>query len=208
MISRLRKLSQNIGPVLMMSTHLSFIEKLKEEIPENSQSDQIKKHLLPHADVIFRCACRLSRKVHDAEDLTQETFYFAIKNFSQLKDHDKAKSWLFSILKNLFLKDIEKNKKKIDIHFDSVSNSLSSKTNLENDYLVLEAKKAVREGLGKLDERLKRPIEMFYYEKLSYKEIADKLDLPIGTVMSRIARGKVYLKRELDRKDSFEDLIN
>jgi RNA polymerase sigma-70 factor (ECF subfamily) len=190
-----------------MTTNFSFVEKLKEGIPESSQSDLIKQHLLPHVEVIFRCACRLSRKVHDAEDLTQETFYFAIKNFNQLKDHDKAKNWLFSILKNLFLKDIEKNKKKVDIHFDSVSNSLSAKTNLENDYLVLEARKAVREGLGKLDDRLKRPIEMFYYERLSYKEIADKLELPIGTVMSRIARGKVYLKRELDGKGSFEGLI-
>lgn len=190
----------------MVSTNFSFVEKLKEEIPDGSQSDLIKEHLLPHAEVIFRCACRLSRKVQDAEDLTQETFYFAIKNFSQLKDHEKAKNWLFSILKNLFLKDIEKNKKKIDIHFDSVSNNLSAKTNLENDYLVLEAKKAVRESLAKLDVRLRRPIEMFYYERLSYKEIAERLELPIGTVMSRIARGKVYLRRELDAKGSFEDL--
>jgi len=184
---------------------LNFIDHLKEKIPEGADEGPIQEHLLPHAEIIFRCACRLSRKVHDAEDLTQETFYYAIKNFHQLQDLDKARNWLFAILKNLFLKDLEKNKKRVDIHFDAISNTLSGVTNLENEFLRVETQKAVRDVLGKLDDRLKRPIEMFYYEKLSYKEIAKSLDLPIGTVMSRIARGKVYLKRELDQVESFKD---
>ncbi|NIQ02413.1 MAG: hypothetical protein GWM98_20165, partial [Nitrospinaceae bacterium] len=53
------------------------------------------------------------------------------------------------------------------------------------------------------EDRLRVPITLFYFEGLSYKEIAHQLDIPIGTVMSRIARGKVYMKRELSRCDSF-----
>ena len=63
----------------------------------------------------------------------------------------------------------------------------------------MEAADNLRVALNKLDDRLRAPIEMFYFEKFSYKEIAKTLKLPIGTVMSRIARGKVYIRRELNR---------
>ena len=180
---------------------MSPLERIEQKLAEGALAPEIKAYLLPHVDLIFRCACKLTRKSHDAEDLTQETFYSAIKNFSQLKDRDKAKNWLFSILKNLFLKDLEKNKKRVDIEFDSVSNMISGKVNIEEEHLKAEAARNLREALNKLDERLKAPIEMFYFEKLSYKEIAKSLDLPIGTVMSRIARGKVYIRRELSRAE-------
>jgi RNA polymerase sigma factor (sigma-70 family) len=178
---------------------LSPLDQIEQKLVEGAYAPEIKGYLLPHVDLIFRCACRLTRKAHDAEDLTQETFYFAIKNFSQLRDRDKAKNWLFSILRNLFLKDLEKNKKRIDIEFDSVSNTISGKVNIEEEHLKAEVARYLRAALNKLDNRLKAPIEMFYFEKLSYKEIAKSLNLPIGTVMSRIARGKVYIRRELSR---------
>jgi RNA polymerase sigma-70 factor (ECF subfamily) len=182
---------------------VSPLDQIEQKLIEGAYAPEIKEYLLPHVDLIFRCACRLTRKSHDAEDLTQETFYYAIKSFSQLKDRDKAKNWLFSILKNLFLKDLEKSKKRIDIEFDSVSNVISGKVNIEEEHLKMEVARNLRAVLNNLDVRLKAPIEMFYFEKLSYKEIAKFLDLPIGTVMSRIARGKVYIRRELSRTGGF-----
>ena len=175
------------------------LDQIEQKLVEGAYAPEIRNYLLPHVDIIFRCACKLTRKTHDAEDLTQETFYSAIKNFPQLKDRDKAKNWLFSIMKNLFLKDLEKNKKRIDIEFDSVSNVIGGKVNIEEEHLKMEAARNLRAALSKLDVRLKAPIELFYFEKLSYKQIAESLDLPIGTVMSRIARGKVYIRRELSR---------
>ncbi len=175
----------------------------EDKLVEGEYSSEIKEYLLPHTDLIFRCACRLARKSHDAEDLMQETFYYAIKNFGQLKDRNKAKNWLFSILKNLFLKNLEKNKKRIDIDFDSVSNTISGLANLEEDHLKVESNLAVRTVLSKLDERLRLPIEKFYFERMTYKEIAESLELPIGTVMSRIARGKVHIRRELNRSETW-----
>ena len=181
---------------------MSPLDQIQQKLVEGAYAPEIKDYLIPHVDLIFRCACRLTRnKSHDAEDLTQETFYFAIKNFSQLRDRDKAKNWLFSILRNLFLKDLEKNKKRIDIDFDSVSNIISGKVDIEQEHLKAEVSRNLRAALNKLDDRLKAPIEMFYFERLSYKEIAKSLDLPIGTVMSRIARGKVYIRKELNRKE-------
>lgn len=178
---------------------MSPLNQIERKLVEGAYAPEIKDYLLPHVDLIFRCACRLTRKAPDAEDLTQETFYYAIKNFYQLNDRDKAKNWLFSILRNLFLKDVEKNKKRIDIEFDSVSNTISGKVNIEEEHLKAEVARNLRAVLDKLDDRLKAPIVMFYFEKLSYKEIAKSLNLPIGTVMSRIARSKVHIRRELDR---------
>ena len=178
---------------------MSPLDQIEQKLVEGAYAPEVKDYLLPHVELIFRCACKLTRKSHDAEDLTQETFYYAIKSFSQLKDRDKAKNWLFSILRNLFLKDLEKSKKRIDIEFDSVSNMISGKVDIEAEHLKTEAAHNLRLALNKLDSRLKAPIEMFYFEKLSYKEIAKSLNLPMGTVMSRIARGKVYIRRELNR---------
>ncbi len=178
---------------------LDTLNQIERNFVDGAYAPEIREYLLPHVDLIFRCACRLTRKSHDAEDLTQETFYYAIKNFAQLKDREKAKNWLFSILRNLFLKDLEKSKKRIDIEFDSVSNTISGVANIEEEHLKVEVARNLRAVLDKLDDRLKAPIEKFYFDRLSYKEIAQSLKLPIGTVMSRIARGKVYIRRELNR---------
>ncbi len=178
---------------------MSSLDQIQQKLVEGEYAPEINEFLLPHVDLIFRCACRLTRKAHDAEDLTQEAFYFAIKNFAQLKDRTKAKSWLFSIMRNLFLKDLEKNKKRINVDFDAVSNTISGLSNVEEEHLKGEVARNLRAVLDKLDDRLKAPIVMFYFDRLTYKEIAKTLSLPIGTVMSRIARGKVYLRRELNR---------
>ncbi len=180
-------------------SQLSSLDQIEQKLVEGAYAPEIKEYLLPHVDLIFRCACRLTRKAHDAEDLTQEAFYYAIKNFAQLKDRAKAKNWLFSILRNLFLKDLEKNKKQVNIDFDAVSNTISGLSNVEEEHLKEEVSRNLRAVLNKLDDRLKAPIVMFYFDRLTYKEIAKTLNLPMGTVMSRIARGKVYIRRELNR---------
>ena len=137
---------------------------------------------------------------HQAEDLVQETYFQALKNFDQLKDRERCKYWLFAIMRNLFLKDIEKSKNRIEIEFDSVCDTLHSQGNSpEKDVLGDEVRHALLSAMDKLDERLSQPIRSFYFEGLSYQEIATRLNVPIGTVMSRIARAKVYLKRDLVR---------
>jgi len=180
-------------------SQLSSLDQIQQKLIEGAHAPEINEFLLPHVDLIFRCACRLTRRAHDAEDLTQEAFYYAIKNFAQLKDRAKAKNWLFSILRNLFFKDLERNKKRVNIDFDAVSNSISGLSNLEEEHLKGEVARNLRAVLDKLDDRLKAPIVMFYFDRLTYKEIAKSLNLPIGTVMSRIARGKVHLRRKLNR---------
>lgn len=159
-------------------------------------------YLLPHAAVIYRSAFRLCGTCQGSEDLVQETFYIALKSFDQLKDRDKSKYWLFAILRNLFLKDIEKSRNRIEIEFEAVCDTLHNNTHPENEFLKDEIRNNIQSALSKLDDKLHEPIRLFYFEGLSYQEISSQLQIPIGTVMSRIARAKVYLKRDLVRSGS------
>jgi RNA polymerase sigma-70 factor (ECF subfamily) len=183
---------------------LEFLLRFKDGSPSPDDEDNFSRHIYPHATLILGCAYKLCRDKDQAEDLVQETFYHALKNFHQLRDHTKCKYWLFSILRNLFLKTVEKRKNWIEIEFDSVCESLqdTNKMNPEHDFLQKELKNNIQCALDTLDERLKFPILLFYFEGRSYKEIAEILNIPMGTVMSRIARAKVYLKRELIKNKS------
>jgi len=178
---------------------LEFLLRFKDNNPSLEDEDNFTKHIYPHARLILGCSYKLCRDKDQAEDLVQETFYYALKNFHQLRDRTKCKYWLFSILRNLFLKTVGKRKNWIEVEFDAVCESLhdNNKMNPEHDFLQKELKNNIQCALDTLDERLKFPILLFYFEGRSYKEIAGILNIPMGTVMSRIARAKVYLKREL-----------
>ena len=140
--------------------------------------------ILPHFELIFASALRLSKKQVAGQELAQKTFLCAIKNSAQLKDKSKCQNRLFSILRTLFLADRSINKFQNESNFDSI--------NIEKDK---EFEKNIPTMLHKLDEKLKKPIEMFFCEGLSYQEISEVLHLPVGTVISRIAKGKVILAR-------------
>ncbi len=180
-----------------------FIKSLEILIQDPDERDNFREFLLPHFQVIYMSALRLSGNEADAEDLVQETFYSGIKKFHQIKDREKTKYWLFSIMRNLFLKEVHKKKNRSEIQFDLVCGRLHDNKNLERDLLIDEVRGKIQEVLEALNERLKIPITLFYFEGKSYKEISETLNVPIGTVMSRIARAKVHLKRELTLSESF-----
>ncbi|QPJ66147.1 MAG: sigma-70 family RNA polymerase sigma factor [Candidatus Nitrohelix vancouverensis] len=166
------------------------------------------RHLRPHFDLIFKSAIRLCGNYHDSEDLVQETFYIALKNFHQLKQIEKCKPWLFSILRNLFLKEINRKKNRKEIEFDSVCEVLHDSSSLERDLIRAQLKSMIDISLKSLDERLRAPLDLFYFQDKSYKEISEALQIPIGTVMSRIARAKVYLRNALIKSDESATLKN
>ncbi|MZH03381.1 MAG: sigma-70 family RNA polymerase sigma factor [Nitrospinae bacterium] len=181
---------------------MDFLAQFRNGLVEGEDKDCFEKHLSPHVSMLYKSAIRMCGNPNDAQDLVQETLYCALKSFHQVHDPAKSKYWMFSILRNLFLKDIEKTKKRAEIEFESVCDKLSDKQHPEGEFLRAEVKSNIQEVLDKLDDRLKIALVQFYFEGLSYKEISKSLDIPIGTVMSRIARAKVYLKRELLRSES------
>jgi RNA polymerase sigma-70 factor, ECF subfamily len=181
---------------------MDFLNQFRSVLSESEDLECFEKYISPHISMLYRSAIRMCGNPNDAQDLVQETLFSALKNFHQLIDPAKSKSWMFSILRNLFLKDIEKTKKRAEIEFDSVCDKLSDRQHPEGDFLRAEVRSNIQVVLNTLEERLRVVLVKFYFDGLSYKEISELLNIPIGTVMSRIARAKVYLKREILRSES------
>ena len=146
-----------------------------------------------HYDSLYRYAYRLSGSAADAEDLTQEAFGKALARLSQLRDPDRAKGWLFRILRNAYLHRVRDDRRHRTVSLDSVGD-LPDDTD-DPTPAVDPAK--LQEALNDLDESFRTPVILFYFEDFSYRDIADQMDLPMGTVMSRLARAKAYLRDRL-----------
>jgi len=157
------------------------------------------RHALPHMNFIYRMALKLSGNAATAEDLTQETFFLAMQKFHQLHEVEKVRSWLFTILRNQFLGGLEKTRGKHFVDFEDVAFGIADDGIREEREVRDGFSDEVKRPFDRLDEKYKTPLVMSVLEDYSYKEISDVLDIPIGTVMSRIARGKTFLRREIGR---------
>jgi RNA polymerase sigma-70 factor (ECF subfamily) len=147
-----------------------------------------------HYEALYRYAYRLSGSSADAEDLTQETFGKALAHLQQLREPDRAKAWLFRITRNLYLHKVRDQKRHKVIPLDAVGD-LAQRGGDDAMPEIDPAK--LQAALNELDEAFRTPIILFYFEEFSYRDIAEQMELPIGTVMSRLARGKAYLRNRL-----------
>jgi RNA polymerase sigma-70 factor (ECF subfamily) len=130
----------------------------------------------------------------DASELTQEAFYRLLTRGGMLRDSSKIKSWLFTTLYRVFLN--WERRRALLPHFEisSVENEIPPVTPEQMDVLLDDA---VRDCLLELEERYRAPLILFYLNDHSYEEIASILTVPIGTVMSRLSRGKTLLRQRL-----------
>jgi len=143
---------------------------------------------------LYQFAFSLSRTEADACDLTQQTFYVWATKGHQLRDKSKVKTWLFTTLHRMFLETRRKQtrfpeQELNDAAIESISLTPARASQIDSDYVL--------QALGQVDEIYQAPVALFYLEDCSYKEIAEILDLPIGTVKSRMARGIGQLQKML-----------
>ncbi len=148
-----------------------------------------------HYSALYRFGLSLARSESEAADLTQQTFYIWASKGHQLRDKSKAKAWLFTTLHRQFLEGRRGAKNFPSVTLEAVDPELPVTTPPRHERL--DGKTAVA-ALQMLDDAFRAPLTLFYLEDLSYSEIAEVLDIPIGTVMSRLSRGKVQLRRALD----------
>lgn len=160
----------------------------------------------PHLKFLYNLALKYTGKNHSAEDLVQETMYTAFKNFHQLRHDKKVKGWLVSILRNIYLREIEKNARKDEVDIEDTPGmymerlrNLSGYADPEESFLRKTEALEIQAIIDKLPERYKTPLLLFYMQGASYREISSVLNIPIGTVMSSISRAKAFVKRELLR---------
>ena len=146
-----------------------------------------------HLDAVYRYAYRLTGTVHDAEDLTQQVFLLAQQRLDQLREIDRARGWLFTILRNSFLKMVRQTQ---PVPAVSVGVNLEMVPAEDKSGQAVDAAE-LQVAIDELPAEFRVVLAMFYFEECSYREISEKLDLPMGTVMSRLARAKGHLRSKL-----------
>jgi RNA polymerase sigma-70 factor (ECF subfamily) len=140
---------------------------------------------------LFRFALSLTKAEPDAVDLVQQTFLRWGQKGHQLRDETKVKSWLFTTLHREFLGSKRRQTKFPHIDMEKAEAELPNIASNVVDKLDADI---VLEALQKVDDKFRSALALFYLKEHSYKEIASVLDIPIGTVMSRISRGKSQLR--------------
>ncbi|MEX2112098.1 MAG: sigma-70 family RNA polymerase sigma factor [Pirellulales bacterium] len=145
-----------------------------------------------HHASLYRYAYRLAGTAADAEDLTQQVFLIAQQKLDQLRDADCVRGWLFTVLRNCYLKNRRRrtpiSAATAELDINTVAEEVVER---EIDGERLQA------AIDTLEDEFKTTLLLFYFEHRSYREIAAALGIPIGTVMSRLARAKARLRGQL-----------
>jgi len=143
---------------------------------------------------LYQFAFSLTRNEDDAGDLTQQTFCTWAQKGHQLRDASKVKTWLFTTLYREFL---EKRRRKVRFPHHELSEVNQDLPNIAPASVNELDSATVLQSLAQLDDTFQAPVALFYLEDHSYKEIADILQIPLGTVKSRISRGIAQLQQLL-----------
>lgn len=149
---------------------------------------------------LFQFALSLTHAEADAWDLTQDTFYTWRLKGQQLRDASKVKAWLFTTLHRAFLQDKRRDTRFPHLELNEVDPELPWIAPADLSQLDTPGLMAV---LVKMDENFRAPLALFYLQDYSYKEIAQILGVPLGTVKSRIARGIAQLRKVLVVDDEY-----
>lgn len=153
-----------------------------------------------HYASLYRFALSLARREADACDLVQQTFYIWATKGEALREQNKAKSWLFTTLYREFLRG-----RRRDTRITSIEDLPPGEQEIAAEEVDRVAKMdaaTVVTALQSVDEVFRAPLTLFYLQDLSYLEIAETLEVPIGTVMSRLSRGKIQLRAALQREEA------
>ncbi|MDQ1380057.1 MAG: polymerase sigma-70 factor, subfamily [Actinomycetota bacterium] len=164
---------------------------------------------MPYMSALYAAALRMTRNPSDAEDLVQETFLRAYRGFGGFHEGTNLKAWLYKILTNTFINQYRAKKRRPDqVDLDDVEDFYifrrlggleAAEATRTPEAEVLEGipDSEVKEALESIPEQFRMAVILADVEGFSYKEIADILDVPIGTVMSRIHRGRRALQKKL-----------
>ncbi len=185
------------------------LQSSAEQRPPQQLSWDFEAAALPFLDALYNMGYRLTRNAEDAEDLVQETYFKAYKYYDKFEQGTNLKAWLFRILKNTFINGYRKKQSQppqsafsdIEESFESVVSEESGKKTKtpEEEALDRVLDEDVQEALSALSEDYRMVIHLVDLEGFSYKEAATILDVPVGTVMSRLYRGRRLLEHALLR---------
>src|ERR1700751_5596788 len=187
--------NKRIGCPPSMSDNAPGAQEEQVHISDHTFDDWVRQY----QKLLFGIAYWWTGSRTDAEELTQEAFFQAYRSRSSLREIEAVKGWLVSILRHCYAQMYRKGHSRMEISLDEVMEKSGETIDLRSDGSDPRDVLALRQALEGLDERHRLPLVLFYFQELSYREIAEALELPLGTVMSRLSRARQLLHESLSR---------
>lgn len=196
-------------------------EEDRDEIDEENESEDsdrvlsddeiaqrtidFEREAMPHMNLLYNYAYKMTGNQLDADDLLQETYLRAFRFFDKFEQGTNCKAWLFRIMKNLFINKYRKNQKEpgkvdyddVENFFDTIKSDRIDSTDLQEKVFSNLLDDDVLTALNSLQDDFKTVVILCDLEGLSYEEIAEFVQVPIGTVRSRLHRGRKLLQQKL-----------
>jgi RNA polymerase sigma-70 factor (ECF subfamily) len=183
------------------------MSKAQAELDEDALRERFERDVLPLLPSLYGAALRMTRNPSDAEDLVQDTYLRAFRGFGGFQEGTNLKAWLYRILTNNFINTYRKKQRQPQIVegpddidewylFDKLG-AQNVQESAEDEVLDKLPDTDVKEALESIPENFRIPVLLADVEGFSYKEIADIMETPIGTVMSRLHRGRKALEKAL-----------
>jgi RNA polymerase sigma factor (sigma-70 family) len=147
-------------------------------------------------DFLYTVAYRMTYNQQDAQDLVQETVMRAYRYFDHFRQGTNFKAWIATVMRNLFINEYRKKMRAPHrVDFEKVKQFIPAQEEKSSQEEILNEK--ISYALQELPEELRAAVTLFYLEGFSYKEISQIMDIPLGTVMSRLHSARETLKKKL-----------
>ena len=174
-------------------------------ITKNPKHKEFEQQAMPHMEILYNYALRLTGKPEDANDLLQETFLKAYRFWDKFEQGTNIRAWLFQIMKNSYINQYRKEVKEpdkvdyaeIENYYNVIRDESSEDNDLQEKLFGQLLDDEVSKALELLPEEFRTVVILCDIEGLAYEEIAEFLQIPVGTVRSRLHRGRKHLYTHL-----------
>ena len=181
------------------------IEEYNLSEMEIDKQQNFQSETLPHQNALYNFALKMARNSDDAQDLVQETYYKAYKSYHQFENDTNSKAWMFMILKNTFINNYRKLRREpgkvdydeIEEFYENIKSNQTRNNNLDFDFYNNLFDDELSTALAKLPVKMREVYLLCDLEGYTYEEIANIVNIPIGTVRSRLHRARKLLQEEL-----------